>query len=278
MSRRIIGNLSLPVNSALDPFLRVKLSGGYLVAAGADDPEVGVLEENVIGPPQQTMAAVIPLCDPSARDGVAADSIVQYALVYAAASGQLTDTTGTAAELRGMALSAASAGGSHFQYLPFLQSAATTGLASALADGEIFVGNGSNLATAVAVTGDVTITDSGVTAIGANKVVTAKILDANVTTAKLAAGAGTLPKLSFTGLKVLVQAGVASAGAVTLTGAAVGDRVVAVFGTLTAGGPLLAAIVGTDFESAISIINEVQQLVATLDSDTFVFVLAPAEA
>jgi hypothetical protein len=56
---------------------------------------------------------------------------------------------------------------------------------AALDDANILVGNGSNVATKVAVTGDVTISNAGVTAIGNDKVVTAKILDANVTPAKL---------------------------------------------------------------------------------------------
>ena len=58
---------------------------------------------------------------------------------------------------------------------------------AALDDANILVGNGSNVATKVAVTGDVTISNAGVTAIGNDKVVTAMILDANVTPAKLAA-------------------------------------------------------------------------------------------
>jgi hypothetical protein len=58
-------------------------------------------------------------------------------------------------------------------------------IGSSLNDGEIFIGNGSNLAAAVAVTGDLTITNAGVTAIGTDKVVTTMIADANVTDAKL---------------------------------------------------------------------------------------------
>jgi hypothetical protein len=56
---------------------------------------------------------------------------------------------------------------------------------AALDSANLLVGNGSNVATKVAVTGDVTISNAGVTAIGNDKVVTAKILDANVTPAKL---------------------------------------------------------------------------------------------
>jgi hypothetical protein len=56
---------------------------------------------------------------------------------------------------------------------------------AALDSANILVGNGSNVATKVAVTGDVTISNAGVTAIGSSKVVTAMITDANVTAAKL---------------------------------------------------------------------------------------------
>jgi hypothetical protein len=74
-----------------------------------------------------------------------------------------------------------------------------------LTDGKIYVGNASNAATQVTPSGDVTITNAGVTAIGTGKVVTtmladtavttAKITDANVTTAKLADDAVTSAKI-----------------------------------------------------------------------------------
>jgi hypothetical protein len=77
------------------------------------------------------------------------------------------------------------------------------------------------------------------------------------------------------GISSLVAAGKSSAGAITLTGAIVGQKVLAVFGTLTAGGPLINKVPGIDFEATISVVNEVQQLVATdLSGDTFVFLLA----
>jgi hypothetical protein len=72
---------------------------------------------------------------------------------------------------------------------------ATSGITT-LDDGKIYLGNASNVATEVTPTGDVTITNTGVTAIGTGKVITAmlatdavttaKITNANVTTAKLA--------------------------------------------------------------------------------------------
>ena len=85
-----------------------------------------------------------------------------------------------------------------------------------LADGTIYLGNTSNVATEVTMSGDVTINNAGLTAIGASKVLTgnildgtivvgdlandavetAKIKDANVTTAKIATDAVTTDKIA----------------------------------------------------------------------------------
>jgi uncharacterized protein (TIGR02145 family) len=54
-----------------------------------------------------------------------------------------------------------------------------------LTDGSVFVGNASNVATAVALSGDVTLTNTGVATITNNAVTTSKITDVNVTNAKL---------------------------------------------------------------------------------------------
>jgi hypothetical protein len=56
---------------------------------------------------------------------------------------------------------------------------------AALDDANLLVGNGSNVATKVAVTGDVTISNAGVTAIGSSKVVTAMVNNGAITAAKL---------------------------------------------------------------------------------------------
>ncbi len=64
-------------------------------------------------------------------------------------------------------------------------------------------------------------------------------------------------------LKTLAGAGVAAPGACTLTGAAVGNLVLAICGALTAGGPLVALQPGIDFEATISVANQIQQLSAT---------------
>jgi uncharacterized protein YjbI with pentapeptide repeats len=77
---------------------------------------------------------------------------------------------------------------------------------STLDNGKIYLGNASNQATEVTVSGDVTMTNAGVVSIGTDKVVTsmlatnavttAKITDANVTTAKLADAAVTTVKIT----------------------------------------------------------------------------------
>jgi hypothetical protein len=56
----------------------------------------------------------------------------------------------------------------------------------ALANGQIFVGNAGGVATGVTMSGDATVSNTGVLTIAANAITTAKITDANVTTAKIA--------------------------------------------------------------------------------------------
>jgi hypothetical protein len=57
----------------------------------------------------------------------------------------------------------------------FVANPAAGGLSNTLLDGRIFVGNSSNIATGVAMSGDTTITDAGVVAIGANKVLSSML-------------------------------------------------------------------------------------------------------
>jgi hypothetical protein len=59
-------------------------------------------------------------------------------------------------------------------------------LSNTLTDTNILVGNASNVATGVAMTGDVAIANTGATTIQTDAVTTTKILDANITNAKLA--------------------------------------------------------------------------------------------
>ena len=69
---------------------------------------------------------------------------------------------------------------------------------STLADGKVYVGDGTNQATEVLLSGDATMTNTGVVTIGSSAVTTGKIADANVTTAKIADGNVTNAKLAAT--------------------------------------------------------------------------------
>jgi hypothetical protein len=60
-----------------------------------------------------------------------------------------------------------------------------TGTINTLADGKIYLGNASNVATEVTMNGDVTISNTGATTIVPNAVTSNKIADSNVTNAKL---------------------------------------------------------------------------------------------
>lgn len=132
------------------------------------------------------------------------------------------------------------------------------------------------------------ITDANVTTakIADDAITTAKILNANVTTGKLASGAATLPKVTFTGLKLLAADGVDSSGGdtqVTLTGSAVGDRVIAIFGQTkdeTSANTFLIPTIGTHFEATISVVDKIVQKTAAghLETKTYLFILAPAAA
>ena len=98
---------SFPNNSALAEGLRVKLSAGYLVVAGAAEDELGTIEQRVLA--GDTVAAVLPIDTPGVRHMVAAGAIAANATVYAAANGKIADS-GTL--IRGFAMEAASGDGS----------------------------------------------------------------------------------------------------------------------------------------------------------------------
>jgi uncharacterized metal-binding protein len=115
------------------------------------------------------------------------------------------------------------------------------------------------------------------------EITAADIPSGAISTAKLAAGAATLPKVSFAGIKVLQAAGINTTGGdaqVTVTGTAVGDRVVAVFGAPTAGGAMQVKVPGTDFEAVVTVVNKIVQKQAggDISANTYVFILAPATA
>ncbi len=88
---------------------------------------------------------------------------------------------------------------------------------AALTSGNILVGSVGNVPTSVAMSGDATIIASGALTIAANAITTAKILDANVTLAKLAAGITPSHVIKFANQVTTV--GGAAAEAFVVTGA-----------------------------------------------------------
>jgi hypothetical protein len=108
-------------------------------------------------------------------------------------------------------------------------------LSETLINGRVFVGNASNVATGVAMSGDVAIVANGTTTIQADAITTAKILDDAVTTAKILNANVTVAKLA-TALQpshVVKYAGKEEDGggsatvAITVTGVAATDIVFA---------------------------------------------------
>lgn len=78
------------------------------------------------------------------------------------------------------------------------QSATGTSGLPGLASSKIWVGNGSDVATAVAISGDATLSNTGVLTIGGNAIGSAEITDGSIANADLA-GSIALSKLSITG-------------------------------------------------------------------------------
>lgn len=90
-----------------------------------------------------------------------------------------------------------------------------------LTDGYVFIGNASNVATGVAVTGDVTVTNAGVTAIAADTIINADVkTDAAIAYSKLA---------TLTSGNILVG----SAGGVATSVAMSGDATIVAAGTVS---------------------------------------------
>ena len=115
MTARVSGAVkSYPNNSAIAPFLRVKLSAGYLAVAGAGDDELGILEGRTFA--TDTVGAVRALLLGETVRMVAAGAVSQYADVYRAASGKISATPN--GKRIGIAMEAASGDGSQIEVLP----------------------------------------------------------------------------------------------------------------------------------------------------------------
>lgn len=99
----------------------------------------------------------------------------------------------------------------------FIALAAPGGLAPTLSSGQLFVGSAGNIATGVPMSGDATMIASGALTIANNAITTAKILNANVTLAKLAAGITPSHIIKFGGTQA--NGGGSATIAITVTGA-----------------------------------------------------------
>ena len=105
--------------------------------------------------------------------------------------------------------------------------ASFSSLSTTLNSGNIFVGNASNIATSVAMSGDVSIDNAGETTVGTGKINSSKILDASIATADIANGAITAAKTDATfvntGSKLVVRDGNGDFAAGNITANLVGN-------------------------------------------------------
>lgn len=117
MTAKVHGDVrSFPNNSAIAPYLRVKLTAGFLVAAAKGEDELGVLEQRVLA--TDTVGPVRLLHEGQTVRMVASEAIAANANVYPADGGKVRVTLGTdTPERMGVALEAASGDGSVIEVL-----------------------------------------------------------------------------------------------------------------------------------------------------------------
>lgn len=128
-----VGMKGFTAGAALSQFLRVKISGGVLAAAGATDEDIGTLEEAALA--ANDFVTVRLWNAPGTRKMVAAGAITQYANVYGAADGKIDDVSNE--KFIGVALQAASGSGSIIEVLTFTKTNAVDALGSI--DGNVVI-------------------------------------------------------------------------------------------------------------------------------------------
>ncbi len=118
MSQQLDGfNLTFRVDGtvAIAKHARVRLSSGYLVAAGVNEDDLGTLNDAVFADSVVRHVTVRSKHCPGTTKMIAASAIAQYADVYTAASGKMNDVQST--RKIGVALEAASGDGSIIEVL-----------------------------------------------------------------------------------------------------------------------------------------------------------------
>jgi hypothetical protein len=157
----------------------------------------------------------------------------------------------------------------------------TSGLSTVLSTGHIFVGNGSNIATDVAVSGDVTLSSSGVVSIGAGKVTNAmlagSISNANLLNSSISIAGnstslgGSVTQDQITGLS---STGIIKRTAANTLGIAVSstDYAPATSGTSllkgNGSGGFTNATAGSDYENPITFSTGLTRLTNTVTVNT----------
>lgn len=115
---------SFPVNATIGPYLRVKLSSGYLAVAGAHEREVGTTKQRILvsGVGATDYGAVVLANSYGVRKCIASGAISQYGLVYRAAAGKVSATT--VGKPYGIAMTATSTDGDEIEVLTVADSVA----------------------------------------------------------------------------------------------------------------------------------------------------------
>jgi hypothetical protein len=110
--------VTFPKSGALGPYLRVKLTAGVLALAGAEELEIGTTNERYLssGLGQGTdVATVVTPKAPGTVKFIGSEAISQFAFVFGAASGKVSDTPN--GNFIGIAMTATTADGDEVEVL-----------------------------------------------------------------------------------------------------------------------------------------------------------------
>lgn len=149
---------SLPIDTALAPYLRVKMSGGYLALAGVSDKEIGTLKSRAIVSgigAADVGSVVVPNAEGTVKM-VASEAVTQYADVYGAASGKVGATVNN--NYIGMALTAATADGDEIEVLRMDRDGNTSAVEAKTADYDVEAAYSGTTYTTVGASGTVVFT------------------------------------------------------------------------------------------------------------------------